>query len=111
MKSLGEVLRVPVIASVAICWILVRLQRNVTEPEYLECPSCIFGGVYHASMPYVIFGSATAMCSCLMSLILTPVEGFVNLRYCSIHLVALVVAHCACSFQFSCESINIPRYL
>ena len=110
MKLLGEVLRVPVIASTAIRWILVRLRRNVTEPEYLECP-CLFGGVYHALMPYVIFGSATAMYSCLMSLILTPVEGFVNLHYCSIHLVALAVAHCACSFQFSCESINIPRYL
>jgi hypothetical protein len=42
---------------------------------------------------------------------LTPVDGLVSLRYCSVHLVAFSVAHCACSFHRSCESICTPRYL
>src|SRR6266704_3567588 len=46
-----------------------------------------------------------------MSLLLTPVVGLVSLRYWRIHLVALAVARCACSFQLSCASTCTPRYL
>ena len=34
-KSLGVVLSVPIIASTAVCLILVRFQRNVTAPDSL----------------------------------------------------------------------------
>ena len=45
MKSFGVVLSIPVIARAAIRCILVRLHRKVTDPDCLDCPSFLLGGV------------------------------------------------------------------
>src|SRR5271168_3816716 len=92
-KSFGEVLSTP------------------AEPEFLAWPADLVGGVYQTSIPYKTLGRATAKYSCLISLDFTPVDGLVSLLNCKIHLVALAVARCACSFHLSCESICIPKYL
>ena len=57
---LGVVRNVPVMASAAVLCILVRFRRMVTDPECLDWPSFLLGGVYQASIPYVILGSVTA---------------------------------------------------
>src|SRR5271168_2666036 len=103
-KSLGVVRKAPVIASAAIRWIFWRLRSAPAEPVFLVYPAGLVGGVYHMSIPYVILGSATARYNCLISLALTPVVGLVSLLYWSIHLVALAVACCTCSFHLRCES-------
>ena len=50
IKLLGVVLRVPVIASVVICWAFLRFHRVHTDPEFLVCPSGFVRGLYHMSM-------------------------------------------------------------
>src|ERR1700678_1541555 len=104
-KSFGDVLRVPVMASVAIRWIFWSPRNAPAEPVFLVYPAGLVGGVYQMSMPYIIFGSATARYNWRISLALTPVDGLVSLLNWSIHLVALAVARCACSFHRSWASI------
>ena len=110
-KSFGEVLRVPVIASAAILWIFFSLHSAATEPEFLVCPSCLLGGVYQVSIPQVIFGNATDLQSCCISLDLILVEGLVSLLNWRIHFVTLAVVLWACSFQVRRSLMRMPRYL
>jgi hypothetical protein len=77
-RSVGDNLRVPLIARVASLCSLPNSLSALTEPEFFFLPTALKGEVYQTSRPYVILGMATVMYNLLMNLIERPCDGLVR---------------------------------